>query len=94
MALTEPLDLYDILVVKLAGQDQFLEIFLFLCLILISIMAARFRMTAMSLFIAMAIFSFIMSNALNNAGSFVIITVLSIVGLVLAGIIALRRPFE
>lgn len=94
MALTQPLDLWDLFVVKLAGQDNFLSIFMFLCLIVISIMAARFRMTAMSLFAAIGIFAFIMYQSTNNAGSFGILVALAVTGFTLMMVIALKDKFQ
>lgn len=94
MALTKPLDLYELLVVKLAGQDQFLTIFTFLSLIVVSVMAARFKMTAMSLFVAIAIFSFIMYQGTNAAGSFGVLLALSVVGFALVLISAIRSKLD
>lgn len=93
MAIVQPLDLWEIFIVKLAGQDFQTAIFFFLAFIVIAVFAARFRMTAMSLFGFLALFNVIMYNA-NPAGTFVFMIIISSLAFVLMIAFNLKRIMD
>lgn len=59
MTFSQPLDLQNLLVGTLAGDWT---VFLFLALIFITIMAARFKMNNVTMFLLMGVFAVFMAN--------------------------------
>ena len=98
MGITQPLDLWEIIVNKLAGQEivggqPTLSIFFFLAFLVISITAIKFRITAMGLFLLLSVFSFMMYAA-EPTGIFVGFVVISIFAFVLLLVMVLKRALD
>ena|SRR3990167_4763563 len=95
MAFTEPLNLNEILINKLAGGgNQAAIIFLFLAFIVIAILAARFKMPAITIIIVFGVFIIMMAGTLlGGSGILEGFLLLLIIGIVLSIASSLSRMF-
>lgn len=85
MSITQPLDIYDLVVNTVSGS---IEVFTFLCLMLISVLCARLRMPQPIFLMFIALFGIFMSAYLKGIYTLIIL----LVGIIVFS--AMYRAFE
>jgi hypothetical protein len=100
MAITEPLDLWDILAVKFAGLDPVvagsvpLTIFFFISMIVIAFLSAKFRLPVIAIVLMLGMFAFLVYASGEGVGSFVIFIVIFVIMISFLLVPVLKRIFD